>query len=548
MRRIAALAVGLAMAAALPACGGGGSSTRGSGSGTPAGSSDAASLVPSTALALVSVTLSPSSDQKAKVDAIGAKFGAKQNFDQVKSRAIDTASKQLGLDPQNVRSWLGDHLAVAVLPGSGASSSPAPVGLLEVKDEAKARDDLARVNPKNGQKPSYRVIGHFAVIAGGPKEDAATSKALLDQIDEQSRHQADSLAKQAKFSGVLSHIHGDQLATAWIDGKGLLELAQRRGAKAGRSAQCGASSYGNSDLAFGLHAEDQAVALDGFVQGAGAQQTNGGKPSLSEGVPADALAELTVFDLGSAFDKVVKVAQSCKSTGTAGSGSSTPGSDTVKPGRRLPGIPGGDPTAALKKATGIDLQTDVLPFMHGETAIVVGAPAANSKIPSFGLVVDPTDKAKARSAVDKIRAAIESRLGSLRFEARSVNGGTAYVFPVPLPKVNVQPAFGVINDRFIIASSPEELTALASTASNPLSASPSYKSVLGSAEGPVQFQLLARLGAVRGLIGSLVQRSKNRLGKDLKSGGQALQHLDSLGLRISRSGDAAHFTMKVSFN
>lgn len=550
MRRIAALTVGFAMAIGLPACGGGGNGGSGSGkAGAPSGSSEAASLVPSTALALVSVSLSPSSDQKAKVDAIGAKFGAKQNFDQVKSDAVDKASRQLGLDPQNVKSWLGDHLAVAVLPGSGANPSPAPVGLLEVKDEAKARDDLARATPKDGQKPTYRIVGHFAVLAGGPKQDPATAKALIDQIEGQSRHQADSLAKQEKFTGVVSRVHGDQLAIAWIDGKGLLDLARSRGAKSGRSAQCGASSYGNADLALGLHAEDQAVALEGFAVGTGTRQTNGGKPSISEGVPADALGELTVFDLGGTFDKLVKLAQTCGGATTASTAVGTPTSaNPAVPGRRRPGFPGGDPTAALKKATGIDLQADVLPFMHGETAIVVGAPAAGSKVPSFGLVVDPTDKARAQGAADKIRAAIEGRLSGLRFEARSIAGATAYVFPVPIPKVNVQPAFGVVNNRFIIASSPEELTALAKDASNPLGSTPSYKSVLGSADGPVQFQLLARIGAVRDLVGGLLQRSKNRLGRDLKSGQQALAHLDALGLRVSRSGDATHFTMKVSFN
>src|SRR5205085_2555670 len=97
---------------------------------------------------------------------------------------------------------------------------------------------------------------------------------------------------------------------------------------------------------------------------------------------------------------------------------------------------------------GIDLQNDVLAWMHGE-AVIVGGPPTAATTPDLALVVQPTDRAAAEGAVTKVVASVEQRLG-IKLDPRPGPGGaTEYVLPGAM-RQGVQPALALLKDKFVV--------------------------------------------------------------------------------------------------
>ena len=68
--------------------------------------------------------------------------------------------------------------------------------------------------------------------------------------------------------------------------------------------------------------------------------------------------------------------------------------------------------------------------MGGESVVVAGPAPSGRAIPDFALVVEPTDRAKAQGAVQKIVTLLARR--GLRLAQQPVTGGVAYAFPRPV--------------------------------------------------------------------------------------------------------------------
>lgn len=500
MKRVSSLVLAAALLVALPACGKTNEATR------------AAGLTPSTAVAYFSVSLDPSLAQKRDLMGIVKKFPkAKATFDQEKDDILSRAVKDVGCDyTKDIKPWLGSELALAALPGS---SNVTPVLLAKVKSGQKsaATAALAKCKGKDSSHELNRVVGDFAVVASG--DTTADSTNALDAVQRQSGNSDSSLAKQQKFTKVVDRLHGDRLFMAWVDGRSALQLAKSR---AKTFSRFDFSSLNiDTQAAFDGHVETNAAVIDG-VADPGLNLFGAGDPKITDALPADSLGELTVFDLAGLIDRVATASGQAGAIDKAG--------------------------AALQQQYGINLRDDILSWMHGETVVVVGPAAGGGSIPNVAVVVQPSDDAKARAAVDKINAALSAK--GIHLQPRPVNGGTMYTLPQAL-RQGVQPAIGLIGGRFIVAGTPEYLSTIAKTATNKLVDSPEYKATLSSSSSNTQSQLLIRFAGVRDLTDALLKGAA-RATYD-KNAAPVLSQLDAAAMRVVKDGSRETFELRVTF-
>ena len=315
---------------------------------------------------------------------------------------------------------------------------------------------------------------------------------------------------------MVDKLTGTRFVFGWADGKAVVDAI--KATKAGQRSVAGfnLSQFGSAGMAaFDLHAESSAVVFKVLAETTGAT-TKAGSAKLTGDLPANSLGELTIFDLGS-------LAQ-----------------------RGLAAIVGISPEAGrvpaqFQQATGLDLQNDVLSWMHGESVIVVGPPAGGP-IPDFALLIAPSDQGKAQAAVTKIQAALQQRFG-IKLDQRTVSGGTMYVFPQAIPNLRgVQPAMALLSGKFILASSPDYITALAK--GGDFASSDAFKNTLGSSKDGTQFQLVLNLAGIRTYVESLLSGSrKAAYERDVK---RYVDHLDAFGIRTTRDGNLFDLELKVT--
>jgi hypothetical protein len=500
-RALGSVTVVVVLAAVLAACGNSG------------GKSDqakkAAALVPSTALAYIDVAVNPSDSQKSDIDGILGKFpkASKKNFDGLKDDLLTKAVQNLGLNyQQDVKPWLGDELAVAVMPNT---PNPSPVGLIKSKDDVRATAALEKAAKSPDFDATYKLINGYAVVV--QKKDAG----LLDTVARQAGDKSGSLGSQDKFTKVVDKLSSDRLVTAWADGHSLLALA-----KAQLKSQAGKARVDLSGLpdigaaAADLHAVDSGAVISGLVETPGS--TGGGEMTITNNLPSDTLGAVSLWNLGGAFDSVLGAV--LKSNPLAST-------DLQK----------------AQQTIGLDIRQDILSWMHGEAVIAAGPPTTGPT-PDFALLVHATDPAKAQAAIGKIASLLEQRGGIKLDQKPASGGGTMYIFPAPL-RTGIQPAMALVNDKFILASSTDYLTRL-SKANGGFDGSKSFKDTLGSAEPGTQFQLVLQIGSIRQYIeGLLSGASKQRYDTDVKPW---LDPFSAAAIRVRKDGSVTKFEVKAT--
>jgi hypothetical protein len=468
-------------------------------------------MVPSDALGYITISTNPSDSQKSDIDALLAKFpkASRKTFDGLKEQGLGAAVQKIGLDYQaDVKPWLGSELSIAILPNA---AQPIVVGLIKSDDDAKAKAALDKAAKSPKFDAVYRIVGGYVVVV--QKKDAAT----LDVIGRQAQNTGSSLSGQAKFTRVVDQLAGDRLAMAWADGHALVQLA-----KAAVAQQAGKGKY-KIDLsslpdvgsaAAELHAVSSGAVLQGLVETPGT--SGGGDVKLTNGLPSDSLGALSVWNLGGAFETV------------------------------LSGILQSSPQAnkglqQAQTALGLDVRQDILSWMHGEAVVVAGPPTTGT-LPDFGLLVSPTDKAKAQGAVTKIVSLLEQRLGVKLDQRPGPSGSTMYVFPAAI-RQGIQPAMALLGDRFILASSPEYLTKLAK-GDGGFESGKAFKDTLDSSKSGTQFQLVLQLSSIRKYVEGLLNgTTKATYERDVKPW---VDHLSAAGFRVRKDDKVTRFDLKMT--
>jgi hypothetical protein len=365
-------------------------------------------------------------------------------------------------------------------------------------------------------------VGNFVVLDGQEKKGdrtAALAKVQALAGEDAGKGPEKALAGDARFTSAVSKVHSPRLALGWLNAKetlkqlgthfptpgfgALLDEAERKGA--------------GGSVAFALYAQTGVLALEGVTGGKGATPELAGTPKLTEGLPADTLAAVTAFGVGKSLSAGLGAAE-----GAAGRGPQVPGF-----------------LDEMRRETGLDLEQDVLSWMNGELVISAGK-LREGRIPDIGLVVEPTDKARAAAGVTKLKAAAEKSLGA-PLRSMAVGQTTAYGVPEPFFP-GVQPAMALFPDRFVLASTLEYLTTLSKPSTPGFGATAGYRQVIGSNDA-VAFQILVRLGAVRdAVVSALNPEKKAAYQSDVASW---VQPLETLLLRVLPS-DGTRIEIKVT--
>lgn len=504
MRRFAAVLLGATLLA-LPACGSKTDETN-----------RAAGITPVTALGMVSVNLSPSIDQKRNLLSIarqfpGARSKVRGEFDDARNELLGTLFQNSGLDFENdIRPWLGKEAAVVVLP-PGGGGAPLILGMVQTEDQDKAKAAIAKATNDGSFDGLYAIVDDFVVISR--QDNKVDNQPALDQITAQAKKGDGGLARSAGFTTLVDQLHGDRLVLGWVDTKDSLASLENLGGLKDVAKQLAKDA---TAIGFDLHAESKAVVFQGIASANGT--ASGSDLALTRSLPATTLGAFTSFAIGKSVAKVL-----------AGAG----------------GTEEGDLVAGFEQQTGVDLEKDILSWMHGEAVLVAGAVRREQPFPDFALVVEPTDKDKALAGLADIRSALSEK--GLKLDERKIGEVTAYVASVEVVP-GIQPAMALLPDRFVVANSPAFLADLAKGAAPGLGDEDAYKSVVGGGGGTTSAQLVLLIDPIRQAIEQVALRDPNDRAEYEKDVKPNLVPLSAFGFRVHRDGDYNRFEMKLTFD
>lgn len=506
MRRLATLAVAVSVLV-LPACGGKTDET-----------SRAAGITPIDALALLSLNLDPSIEQKRNLLNIVRRFPdarekAKGEFEDARDTLIAEMLEDTGLEYENdVKPWLGNEVAVAVLPPA-EGAAPLVVAMVETDDDGEARSALDKAIASGKFGGVYRLIDDFVVISD--QDNEADDQRALDLVAAQANKDDGGLAKSKPFTEVVDELAGDRLILGWVDVKDSLQLVEQFGELRGLDF---VNRFGGdaSTMALDLHAEGGAVVFQGVATTT--QATKGNAAKLTRSLPETTLAALTLFNVGEGLAEGLQA---------------------------VTGMGAGDFLGEIESQTGLDLEGDILSWMQGELVLVAGDVPSGQQFPDFALVVQPSDRAKAEAGVEKIRQAL-ARQG-FELEEREVAGAKAYVVPEPFTD-GVQPAMALFPDRFVLATRAEYLEELAKARSPGLAQTDAYESVIdGEGSDDTTMQFVALIDPIREAIERAEQDDPDRseYEADVKPN---LEPLSAFGIVARTERGFARVEMKLTFD
>ena len=246
-------------------------------------------VLPVDTLGFVKIDLDPAAGQKMALMSLLAKFpGLDTEGDgdirgQLMEPLLDLSDADLDY-ATDVEPWLGDRMAVAVVPSEG-TGEPVPVVALAVADEERMAETLTRVQEGTGF--GFAVRDDYVLITDSQEradDIAAAERTLVDDPD---------------FAGDREALDGDHIALAWADLSALESIVAAQGG----GEQMPAGVFGDSSLSgrmiMGLHAEDDALELVGLDFSVSDLGVPSSAPTrLAQGLPADTAAALSVSGVG----------------------------------------------------------------------------------------------------------------------------------------------------------------------------------------------------------------------------------------------------------
>ena len=509
MRRLVSIAMVGAVLLVLPAC-----------SDKTDETVRAAGITPENALAFFSVNLDPAVEQQRNLLGLLRRFPdvrqeVRDDFEESKDELLADLFQESGLDyNEDVEPWLGNEVAVAVLPPGEGSEQPLVPLMVESEDDDAARDALEKSRRSGDFEGKFRFVENFVVISDQQEEETLDDR-VLNLVERDAEEDGGGLAEGEGFTKVVDELHGDRLLLGWVDGRQIVDLLDETGVLP-PGLDLARSFQGAGEVAFDLHAQRSALVLEGAAEATG--QSRGGDPKLTEGLPTDTLAAVTAFNLAEGARQAFELA-----TGAGGE----------------------DPNALFREATGLDLQTDVLSWMQGEFVLVAGKSRSGQPFPDFAAVVEPTDRARAEASMAKVRDSLAQR-ARIQLQERDIAGSRALVFPQAIAP-GIQPAMALFADRFVLANSPAYLEALARAASPRFDESPVYDALLGEGSSDsTSFQIVLDIDPIREAIENAAP-SDERAEYDAEVKPN-LEPLDGFGISARRDGDVERFEMRLTFD
>lgn len=482
----------------------------GCGQGSTDETARAAGITPPDVLAFVSLSLDPSIEQKRHLLSVANAFpkaDVKEEFDESRDEILRDIAEEAGLDYETeVEPVIGPEIALAVFPPAEKGGEPQAALIIEIDDEEAA----AKLAREGSEGAAYRVVGDYLLAtAEGPEADAIFGRFV-------GRSEGGGLSAKPEFERLTSELHGDRLLLGWVDLPRLADLA--RDATEDQELPFGGFDPWNTlgktaPAAFDLHAENKAIVFESVSAATGDEK--GSRPVITEGLPAELLGALTVFDLEKALSDVIE-----SFTNELGDEAGT-----------------GD----LADELGLDPQRDILSWWGGETVLAVGPMNADAGFPDAALIVEPSDRAAAEAGQLKLIAAAEEATGPLT--RHQVDG--SMVHTVTEATEGLRPAFGLLEDRFIFATSLEYLEKVAQKDSAALSESDSYESVIDpDTSGATQTQLYLDIDEIREALEQTFDMAQDE--DYLRDTKPNIEPFDHFGMRAARIGDLNRVRLEIT--
>jgi hypothetical protein len=258
------------------------------------GGERADAMLPSSAVAVVTVDLDPSASQKLGAVRFARKFPEAKNLDwdsadsDPRKWLYERMTQDYDKAPPwaEVNGWLGKRAGLAVVPPAGQESEPGAVIALQVSDQVKAKATLGRLtDPDTDQPVGVAGEGEWVLIS---RTQAAADAALASA-------KASPIAQDSTYKADVDALGDEGIANAWFDSARLGALAKGLPIGAGLTGLASAKGHGATTLRF----DGTTLELAGSFR-------DGGPLSLSPAVskpaeleaPAEAVAALSVAGLG----------------------------------------------------------------------------------------------------------------------------------------------------------------------------------------------------------------------------------------------------------
>lgn len=374
--RVAALAAVLLVAG----CGGGSSS----------GDGDMAALVPADSLLYAEAVVRPEGDQRENaLDAAGKVL--RTDDPEAKIAELWQASGIEDIDyERDLKPWLGERIGFWMSPRSLEDESA--VVIFEATDTEQAletirgsweREGVAVTDATHGDIDYMRTDGE----AVGVVDDFVVFGAEADLKRSIDASEGDSLADTDEYADAVDPLTDDRLAYLWIDVRDFFELGMQSGELSEQELQQFRALVPLDQLqpiAVSFVADGDRLALEANANGVGELGAWLGSETtpLVKELPGDSWAAFGTTDVGATFQQTIDA---------------------------MGGAFGGAVLSReFEKETGLNLERDLLSWMGDAAGFVRGTTLEDI---DGGIIIQPTDEARAEEAFGKIVGALQTGSG-----------------------------------------------------------------------------------------------------------------------------------------
>jgi len=482
-------------------------------------------LIPDDVAAYVKISLKPSTQQQAALRSLIGRYPSdlRDSFGTKIDDLLDGAFKDLGLSYRtDVKPWIGGQLAIVVRSPGGTTSDapnsePSVIGVVPIKDASSAKKALDRAHAKD---PTFVFQIAGAVVYLGDTTDKITEFRNAVKVGH-------TLADNATYQREHASAGGDGLVFTYVDFSKLVGFAK---ALPGDILGSAGLAPGGGVLSASLRAESSGLVLSGHTQSAPSSKQKAGKPKLLESAPSDLLGSLTIFDIGNTLKTLLKALAQFGGLGSASPVSLSP--------QAFPNPQ--DIIKQFEQAVGVNLEKDLLPWLHGEFTIVVGS-ISQPPIPDIGIVIAPTDKAALARTMKALRSHLGQLLQGMGAGVSSLSDGFVVRIPDGPPIVA-----RVGSDRVVIADSATYAATLLKASSSALGNDAVYRSAVDGSK-PTVFQLFLRVDRVRAIAEGFAKLGDpdgyTTYERDVQP---FLKPIQALGMQVTVNGKDVEFRLVLT--
>ncbi len=452
-----------------------------------AGSADrAAGLVPAHAAAYVNLYLQPSTGQQMNLAGLIGRlpgFADDASLDEKIDQIVQNVLSGSGIDYlSELKPWLGDQVSAASWFSADDPGIQRTVAIVDVKDQAAMESSLQALAGRQGEAfddethqgivihvgstSAYAVVGEMLVLSDVPD-------GIRDVIDT-SIGGAD-LAGRAEFRESMRRLPQDHLAAVFVD---LAALAEGAGMEGGPGLTTASAALVAEQEGLRVSGSAPRPDADADAGASGAPTRDSEASTLVDWMPADTLAEVTIFGLGGILADAEAAA------------AGAPGGEELA--ETLSGL-----RAVAAFGLGIDIDADILPLLDREVAVALTG--IEDGVPRGHLLLRPDDADAGAATLARIAERLAAGGGTPRVEES--NGVEISIIGVPqLGDV----AYASVEGVLILALSADDVRAAidARETGTSLGAQEAYRRTFELAGTHGGNEIYADIGRILDLLGA----------------------------------------------